>query len=655
MTKEIVQTERLNDMSRENPLKKLRLSVNEAVEGVAGDNFEVEIAPAPGRVKSDYGIQLARVAKLSDQKLPDLAGKVKDGLDASNNPLIEHTEVMGPYLNINLEMNTFGEAVIGKILSDKKEYGKENIGEGKIVAIDMSSPNIAKRMSYGHLRSTVIGDALARMYKAEGYKVIKDNHIGDWGTQFGKLIVAIKKWGDEKEIIESEDPIGVLQDYYVKFHDEMEAEQGKTREEYKIKVEKNGLESMPELSEAVEKVSQNLMTKKKLKRYELNMETILEDALDEVVVTGLEDEAREWFAKLENRDPEAQRIWQLCVDLSMKEFDKIYQFLGIEFDVVHGESYYQDMLPDVISEVKDSGVGIMSDGALVVDMKDRKLETAIVQKKDGASVYMTRDIATALHREKELNADKAVYVVGADQKLYFRQLFEILKRLDHPIGEESVHTYFGMVSLPDGKMSTRKGRVILLKDVITEGLNRSGEVLKKTNPELYKDKEKREEVLKQITVGALKWNDLAEDPKRNIVFKWDDALNLDGYSAPYVQYSGVRANSILRKAEESGKYEGYRDGEYEFAEGSDGERELVKKLAVYPYIITEALELNNPSKIARYSYELSQAFNNFYTTTSVLKAESDSLVNSRLKLVEATSQVLTNALDLLGISIPESM
>ena len=291
-------------------------------------------------------------------------------------------------------------------------------------------------------------------------------------------------WGNEKELLASDDPIGILQDLYVKFHEVSKEQSEKIRIVMKNQVKEKGLSSIPTLEKAVEDVSQEIMTRKKITKSELNTETILEDALDRVVVPEIENEGRKWFSKLENGDPETKRLWKTCIDLSMKEFNRMYQVLGVDFELTLGESFYENMLNNVANEVKKSRVGIVSDGALVVDMQDKNLGVAIIQKRDGASVYMTRDLATASYREKELKADRVIYVVGEDQKQYFQQLFEILGRLGHKIGEKSEHVYFGMVRLPEGKMSTRAGRTILLKDVIDEGLKKVGEVIDERSPEL---------------------------------------------------------------------------------------------------------------------------------------------------------------------------
>lgn len=637
-------------------LGELQVWVEQRIFNLTGVQRPISFQEVPSGIKGDYGIQLSSFAKESQWNLKDLAEAISEGLKQAKNPFIKEVHTAGPYLNFELDMPTFGAKVTQQVLEMGPRYGEENIGNNTVVVIDMSSPNIAKRMSYGHLRSTIIGDALTRIYRATGYEVLRDNHIGDWGTQFGNLIVAIKRWGNEEELLSSKDPIGVLQDLYVRFHSEMEKEKASERERLKEIVEKEGMEAVPDLQKAVEDVSQEIMARKRISREQLDMFKVVEDALDRVVTSTLEEEGREWFKKLEEGDPEARRFWKICVDLSMKEFERIYRILGVEFEYTLGESFYEGMLVDTIQEVRQSGKATVSDGALVIDMTDKKLGVAIVQKSDGASVYMTRDLATAKYREKDLSAGEVIYVVGEDQKLYFQQLFEILRRLGHPVGERSKHVYFGMVTLPEGRMSTRKGRVILLKDVIDEGLKRVRKILKTKNPDVYSNRKLREIITRQITVGALKWNDLAYDPKRPIIFDWDRALNLEGYSAPFVQYAAVRANSILRTA---GVKTGDLKIDISIANSNiyrePAERDIVKKLAAYPKIILEALKTSNPSQIATYAYELAKLFNSFYTSVPVLAAKNDEIRTSRLNLVAATSQTIFNALNLLGIEIPEKM
>jgi len=610
-------------------------------------NLEINVIEAPITTGFDYGVNVIKLAKILKKDPTKLSEQL-----ARN---IEGAEVVGPFLNFKLNMSEFGHKVVNQILEMKSDYGKENEGNGQKVVIDMSSPNIAKRMSYGHLRSTIIGDALANLHRSAGYEVIRDNHIGDWGTQFGKLIVAIKNWGNEQELLTSDDPIGVLQDLYVKFHSEEEIEKSILREEAKQKIEMDGVKSIIGLQETIETISQEIITRKKIARTELDMTKITEDALDRVIVTSLEKEGRNWFLKLEKGNKEARRLWKLCIDLSLKEFNQIYEVLGVNFEESFGESFYEGMLTDVINKVSSSKAGHISNGALVIDMEDKKLGVAIVQKSDGASVYMTRDLACAIYREEEMKADKAIYVVGDDQKQYFEQLFEALRRLGYKIGENSVHVYFGMVSLPEGKMSTRKGRVILLKDVLNEGFKKAKDVIETKSPELNKNEPLKNEIVRQVAVGALKWNDLCQDPRKSIIFNWDKALNFDGNSAPYVQYTAVRANSIIETSEIdiTSLLKNKVNSKKDYQEAS--EKALIRQLANFPSAIKDGLDNNSPAKIASYVFELAKRFNSFYGKNRVLGIDDENIASSRLKLVAATSQTIKNSLAILGIEVPLKM
>ncbi len=640
-----------NNMTDNNPLYIIQKKENQLIKAVEAQlinkNQTPNIIEAPLSTGFDYGINLTSLASSEGLSPQELASQIASTIDGA--------EAVGSFLNFKLKMSEFGHQVVDQVLDMKSDYGKENEGKGQRVVIDMSSPNIAKRMSYGHLRSTIIGDALANLHRSAGYEVIRDNHIGDWGTQFGKLIVAIKNWGSEQELLTSNDPIGVLQDLYVKFHSEEETEKGVLREEAKQKIAQDGVESVIGLQETIETISQEIITRKKIARTELDMTKITEDALDRVIVSDLESEGRSWFLKLEKGDKEARRLWKLCIDLSLKEFNQIYEVLGVNFEESFGESFYEGMLTDVINKVSSSEAGHVSNGALVIDMEDKGLGVAIVQKSDGASVYMTRDLACAIYREEEMKADKAIYVVGDDQKQYFEQLFEALDRLGYKIGKNSVHVYFGMVSLPEGKMSTRKGRVILLKDVLNQGFKKAKEVIETKSPKLNKNESLKNEIIRQVAVGALKWNDLCQDPKKSIVFNWDKALNFDGNSAPYVQYTAVRANSIIETSgiDITSLSKNKVNSKMDYQEAS--EKALIRQLASFPKAIKDALDNNSPSKVAAYVFELSKRFNTFYGKNRVLGIDDENIASSRLKLVAATHQTIKNSLAILGIEVPSQM
>lgn len=562
---------------------------------------EIDIKPSPEQVNGDFGFHCAPLVRKFKRHPSEIAQQIADQMPINPNGLLESYEANGSYVNVKLNYGKFADLVRNKVFEMGVNYGKERIGTGKRIIIDMSSPNIAKRMSIGHLRSTIIGDSLARIFSYLDFEVIKDNHLGDWGTQFGYLLRAIELWGDDNVI--AKNPIEELQKLYVRISDASDPD-----------------------SELYKNLSR-------------------EDAKQQA--EEVKTEARRWFKKLEEGDPDARAKWQQIVDWSMQEFQKMYDVLKVDFDWVRGESYYQGMLSDTIKKIKESGIATNSNGALVINMDDVGLGVAMVQKSDGTTLYLTREIAAAIHRNDIERAHKMIYVVGEDQKFYFQQFFEILRRMGYPIADQSRHVYFGMIRLPEGKMSTRKGRVILLEDVINEAFNRTRQLVKKTT-HIVSDREK-EELVRQVAVGALKWNDLMADPRRSIVFNWDAMLSMDGNSAPYVQYSYARAISLLAESDLKilAKAQVLPDHQTE--------KVLIKIVAGFPEAIKSAAESYNPSKIALHIYELAKNFNAFYHQLSVLKAETEEKKLSRLVITACVAQTIKNGLNLLGIESPARM
>lgn len=561
----------------------------------------IEIKPSPAGVEGDFGFHCGALAKIYRKNPAVIAQELADKMPRSEGDVILEYVAVGPYLNVKLNYEQFASVVRDDIFDLGTDYGKEKIGVGQRIVIDMSSPNIAKRMSVGHLRSTIIGDSLARIYKHLGFEVIKDNHLGDWGTQFGHLLRAIELWGDEHVI--AQNPIEELQKLYVR------------------------------ISDAGEKGS------------ELYQGLSPEEA--EAKAEAVKNEGREWFKRLEQGDENARILWQQIVTWSLQEFQKMYDVLGVDFDWSRGESYYENMLPDTINKVKESGVASESKGAIVVDMEDANLGVAIVQKSDGATLYLTREIATGIHRNDVEAATGMIYVVGEDQKFYFQQFFEILRRMGYPIAENSKHVYFGMISLPEGKMSTRKGRVILLEDVVEEAFDRTRKLVEERTH--VKTDEEKENLVRQVAVGALKWNDLMADPRRSIVFDWDSMLTMEGNSAPYVQYTYARAVSLLENVDLLSL------SNVDITPEHESEKVLIKLVAEFPEAVREAAEANNPAKIAGHVYELAKNFNIFYSNVSVLRAESNEKKESRLAICACTAQTIQIGLDLLGIEAPNRM
>lgn len=538
----------------------------------------IEIPP-----KSDMGdfafpcFQLAKVMK----KAPNMIAK--DIADVINKDGFEKVESLGPYINFFMDKVKFSESIVNEILSEKDSYGSSKIGDGKRYLVEYSSPNIAKPFHVGHLFTTAIGNALYKMLKFEGYDTVRINHLGDWGTQFGKLISAYKRWGNEEAIEKS--PITELLRIYVKFHDE---------------AEKN---------------------------------------------PSLEDEGRMYFKKLEEGDNEAVELWKRFKDLSLKEFNNIYSILGVDFDSWAGESFYNDKMDIVVKELEEKNVLTDSNGAKVVMLDEYNMPPCIVVKSDGASIYATRDLAAAMYRKKHYNFDKCIYVVGKDQILHFKQVFKTLELAGHTWAKDCVHIPFGLVKFADRKLSTRKGNVVLLEELLKEAVAKTLETINVKNPEL----KEKEMVAKEIGIGAVLFTYLKNSREKDIVFDWDEMLSFEGETGPYVQYSYARAKSILRKAEGI-------NGDVDFSKlTSKEEFELTKVLEGFNKAILLAIDRLEPSVVTRYTIEVAKAFNKFYNAHSVLNLEDTGLKVARLKLIEATAQVIKNSLNLIGINVVEEM
>ncbi|WP_294349578.1 arginine--tRNA ligase [uncultured Clostridium sp.] len=538
----------------------------------------IEIPPKPEM--GDYAFPCFQLAKTMRKAPNMIAEELKSKLNSEG---FEKIENLGPYVNFFVDKGSFTKNTIEKILSEKDNYGASTVGEGKTICVEYSSPNIAKPFHIGHLFSTVIGNALYKMYKKEGYNVVGLNHLGDWGTQFGKLISAYHRWVDEEAL--EEDPIKELLRIYVKFHDEAEKD------------------------------------------------------------PSLEDEGRAYFKALENGDKEAEALWKRFRDLSLKEFDRVYDILGVKFDSYAGEAFYNDKMDVVIDMLKEKNLLVESNGAQVVMLDDYNMPPCIVLKADGASIYATRDLAAALYRKKTYDFDKCVYVVGTPQALHFKQVFKTLELAGKEWANDCVHVGFGLVKFADRKLSTRKGEVILLDDLLREAVDKTLEIINEKNPNLAN----KEEVAKKIGVGAVVFTYLKNSREKDIVFDWKEILSFDGETGPYVQYSYARAKSILRRAEGI-------NAEADFSKlTSKEEFELVKTLENFNKNILLALDKLEPSVLTRYVIEVAKDFNKFYNAHSVLNLEDEVLKATRLKLVEATCQVIKNGLELIGIDVVEEM
>ncbi len=524
--------------------------------------------------------------KLGDYAFPCFKlGNPKEAAEKLKNEIekpefLEKIATAGPYLNFYLNQTTLAEVTLKKIHKEQSTYGKSKIGRNKTIVIDFSSPNIAKPFSIGHLRSTIIGESLSRIHKTCGFNTITVNHLGDWGTQFGKLIVAFQKWGNEEEL--KKEPIKYLLKLYVKFH---------------------------------------------------------EEETDE-----LKEQARDIFKKLEEGDKELVTMWQTFKDLSLQEFQRIYNLLGVHFDSYHGEAFYNDKMDAAIETIKSKVKTEISEGALIVDLEKYKMSPVLLKKSNGSTTYHTRDLAAILYRFRKYNPDKILYVVGMEQKLHFQQVFKVIELMGYH-KDKLIHADFGLFRFPEGKMSTRKGKVIFLEDVLNKSIDLAKKIILEKNPNLAN----KEDVAKMVGIGAILFADLSSDRVKNIDFNWDKMLSFEGETAPYIQYTHARACSILRKAN--------RD----ITPHSDPsllttpeERELLKQLYNFPAILETVVKTYKPHHLAKYLFTLAQLFNEFYHKHYVL-TEDINLTKARLLLVDCTRQVLDNALNLLGIKAPKEM
>ncbi|MBC2851404.1 arginine--tRNA ligase [Cetobacterium sp. 8H] len=500
------------------------------------------------------------------------------------NEVIDKIEIAGPgFLNIFLKDSLLGD-IVKKISKEKYEFNELNM-KGDVI-IDYSSPNIAKRMHIGHLRSTIIGDSIKRMYKFLGYNVVADNHIGDWGTQFGKLIIGYRNWLNQDAY--KENPIEELERVYVEF----------TRQS----------EEHPEL----------------------------------------EDQAREELKKLQDGDQENYRLWQEFIKVSLDEYEKLYSRMGITFDTYYGESFYHNLMPGVVAELEEKKIAVEDQGAKVVFFAEEdKLHPCIVQKKDGAFLYATSDIATVKFRLGNYDVNKLIYVTDERQQDHFRQFFKITDMLGWNV--EKQHVWFGIMRFADGVFSTRKGNVIRLEELLDEGKRRAYEIVNEKNPEL--SAEEKDNIAEIVGTGAIKYADLSQNRQTAVIFEWDKILSFEGNTAPYLQYSYARIKSILRRAEEQNRV---LNENVTITFADKAERNLAHHLTQFPTVILKAAESCRPNLVADYLFELSKKFNSFYNSCPILNQEEETLY-SRLLLAERTAAVLKEGLNLLGINTLERM
>ena len=535
------------------------------------------LAYPPDPTMGDLALPCFKFSKELRMAPPAIAAKLAEGFECEG---IAKAEAAGGYLNLKIDRGAFCKSIYESVVNADKPYGSSDAGTGKTVVLDYSSPNVAKPFHIGHLGTTVIGHSLKKMHEFAGYKCIGVNHLGDWGTQFGKLTVAYRKWGD-KEAVEQKG-IDELVALYVRFHEEAEKE--------------------PELN----------------------------------------DEARAAFTALEHGDPEITALWRKFIEISIEEYKKTYKQLDIEFDYYTGESFYTDKMPAVVDELKEKNLLTLDDGASIVDLEAYGMPPCLILKRDGSTLYPTRDIAAAIYRKNTFDFDKCIYVTSAGQCLHFAQWFKVLELMGREWYKDLVHVPYGTVSLNGSKLATRTGNVVLLKDLFAEAIDKAAAIMAEKNPELAG----RADVAESVGVGAVVFYYLSSNRMRDINFVLEDALNFDGNTGPYAQYTYARTCQILHKANS------FEAGDFT---PNDDEFALCKTLSLFPETFDSALSEYEPSIITRYVLQLCADFNRFYHNCPVLTAETEQLKAQRLALVQSVNVVLANALELICVRHPEKI
>ncbi|HEX3030272.1 MAG TPA: arginine--tRNA ligase [Clostridia bacterium] len=553
--------------------------LNKVIEQMDEKQIHDILETPPNPEMGDLALPCFKLSKILRKSPVQIAQDLAEKFPGSK--YVDRVEALSGYLNIFLKKEAFIDETLKSILKEKESFGSQDIGHGRNIVIDFSAPNIAKPFHIGHLRSTVIGNSLYNIFKFNGYNCIGINHLGDWGTQFGKLIVAYKMWGS-KEKVEKEQ-IKELMSLYVRFHEE---------------AEKN---------------------------------------------PALDDEARAWFTKMEQGDTEALQLWQWFKDISMQEFEKVYKVLGVSFDSYAGESFYNDKMDATVDELKKKSLLKESEGAQIVDLAEYNMPPCIILKKDGSTLYATRDITAALYRKKNYDFDKCIYVTGVSQSLHFQQWYKVIELMGYDWFKDLIHVPFGTVSLQGEKLSTRKGKVVLLEEILSEAIKKTTQIIEQRNPDLPN----KEEIARQIGVGAVIFSDMSSNRIKDVSFSWEEILNFDGETGPYVQYTNARTNSVLRNAQV--------ELDMNFDAGvltKKEEFELVKTLYNFPDKVRQAMAELEPSVITRYLIDLAQDFNRFYHECKVL-IDDDKLKMARLALTKAAGIAISNGLKLIGLNAPE--
>lgn len=557
--------------------------INEAMEIVFGQTMEgiagfLETPPNPEM--GDFAFPCFKLSKTLRMGPPVIAGKLQSAL--ASDEIIDHVECVGGYLNFFLHKTGYAQSIVEKVLEQKEKYGSSDEGQGRVICIDYSSINIAKRFHIGHLSTTMIGNALYKIYEHLGYKCVGINHLGDWGTQFGKMIAAYLKWGNKEEV--EKNGVDALTALYVRFHQEAEKD------------------------------------------------------------PSLEDEGRLWFKKIEDNDPKATEIFNWFKEITLKDAQRVYDMLGVKFDSYAGESFYNDKMQPIIDELREKGLLVESQGAYVVDLKEDNMPPCLILKKDGATLYATRDIAAAFYRKKTYHFYKDLYVVAYQQNLHFKQWFKVVEKMGYEWSKDLEHVPFGMVSYEGRALSTREGYVVYLDELLNRAVEKAREIIEEKSPNLP-DKDK---VARQVGIGAVVFFDLFNNRIKDIDFRWDRALNFDGETGPYVQYTHARCCSLLAKA-------GELDAEADYAAlENPAAQEVVRTLERFPEVVSEACHRNEPSLVTRYTVELASNFNRFYYENRIL-TEDAAQSKARANLTAATASCLRTALSLIGIEAPEKM
>ena len=535
----------------------------------------------PDKKLGDYALPCFRLSKTLRKAPQMIASALAEKMSGEE---IDRVEVVGGYMNIFVSRGSLAEGIVKAVLAHPGRWGSSEVGKGKTVCLDYSSINIAKRFHIGHLSTTMIGHSLKRIYDFNGYTTVGINHLGDWGTQFGKMICAYKKWGNREEV--EAGGVQAMVDLYVRFHAEAEKD------------------------------------------------------------PSLEDEGRAWFKKIEDGDPEAMEIFSWFKEVTLKDTQRVYDLLGVSFDSYNGEAFYNDKMGPVVDELREKGLLVESQGAQVVQLEEYGMPPALVLRSDGATLYITRDLAAAFYRHNTYHFDKCLYVVAYQQNLHFRQLFKILELMGHDWYKGMEHVSFGMVSYEGRALSTREGYVVYLEDLLNKAIEKAREIIEEKSPNLPN----KDEVARQVGVGAVVYFDLHNERIKDIDFRWERALSFEGETGPYVQYTHARCCSVLRKAQ------AYADVEPDYGVLCDDEAlDVLMLISRFPEVVRKAMEQNEPSLITRHTTSLAQAYNKYYFEHRIMEENDPAGSAARVRLTDAVRDVIKTGLYLIGVEAPERM